>query len=750
MRVAPQPENEEERLEVLRATGLLDTPPDPEFDGLAELAARILEVPVALVSLVDRDRQWFKARVGLKATETPRDRAFCAHAILKDEPLVVPDAHIDERFSGNPLVIGDPHVRFYAGVPLATSTGHALGTLCVIDRVPRTFEPKQLETLQVLARQVTAQAELRMRNRQLSAARDELSDLFATATDLIQSVSADGAIAFVNRSWCERLGYCEDEVVGRKFWTFFVRSEQDKCRSIFHRLLGGELLPTIETAFVTKQQARVEVEGRVSIHRRPGAAPTTFGVFRDVTDRKRWETERARFFSLSLELMAVYRSDGSFTRLNPAWERVLGYSANELAEVPPFGLLHPADVEGTKEAFQCLVHGQPTAQVDSRWRSKDGSYRWLSWTAALSGQDETIYATARDVTDRRVIEDQIRAQAELLELTHDAILIRELDGRIRLWNLGAQKIFGYSAEEALGRDAAELLATRFPRPRAELEAELRRVGRWDGVLEKVAKDGRVLSVSSRWVLSRDQRGQPELILETMSDVTHRMAVERMKSEFVSTVSHELRTPLTSILGSLRLIEAGAAGPVPDKIAALIRIAYANSERLLRLVNDLLDLERVESGHFVLSPNEVEASALVTHAIDGTRGMADQLGISFVTSVPSNLLVRADPDRIVQALTNLLSNAVKWSTRGQEVRVEVTRGSDGSVKFAVRDRGSGIPPEKLPLLFGRFQQLDGSDARPKGGTGLGLAIAKAIVEQHGGRIGVRSDVGRGTEFWFVVP
>jgi adenylate cyclase len=170
---APLPDDEAARLADLKDCAILDTPPESAYDDLTKLASHICSTPIALVSLVDSDRQWFKAKVGLDATQTPRDLAFCAHAILEPDILVVPDATADARFADNPLVVGNPNIRFYAGAPLVTALGHGLGTLCVIDREPRNLDPAQVEALRVLTRQVIAQIELRRAGRELQTAREK-------------------------------------------------------------------------------------------------------------------------------------------------------------------------------------------------------------------------------------------------------------------------------------------------------------------------------------------------------------------------------------------------------------------------------------------------------------------------------------------------------------------------------------------------------------------------------------------------
>jgi PAS domain S-box-containing protein len=233
------------------------------------------------------------------------------------------------------------------------------------------------------------------------------------------------------------------------------------------------------------------------------------------------------------------------------------------------------------------------------------------------------------------------------------------------------------------------------------------------------------------------------------DVSHRHEVERMKDEFVSVVSHELRTPLTSIRGSLGLLGGGVVGELPEQGQRMVEIATENTDRLIRLINDILDLERMESGAVGLHREDRPIAALVAEAIRVVTPVADAASVELRGDDVDDGLVSVDADRIVQTLTNLLANAVKFSPPGTAVRVSARR-SGADVVVRVADQGRGIPAEQLEAIFGRFQQVDASDSRLKGGTGLGLAISRSIVEQHGGRIWAESRPGAGSTFSFTVP
>ena len=321
------------------------------------------------------------------------------------------------------------------------------------------------------------------------------------------------------------------------------------------------------------------------------------------------------------------------------------------------------------------------------------------------------------------------------------------------WSKEALRIFGMNPE-APGPD--------FEEHKLQIHREDRSM--WLKVTEQAMQDGIPFEHQFRNILpdgtSRviDARGQCKLddsgkvvqMSGTVQDVTKRVRMEKMKSEFVSTVSHELRTPLTSIRGSLGLIVGGAVGELPPKASGLLRIAYKNSERLVALVNDILDIQKIESGRMDFHMRPIDLIALIENAMEANQAYAQQyeVALSFEKRLP-NAQVLADFDRLMQVMANLISNATKFSPRSAKVEIVLERYS-GMFRVSIRDHGSGIPKEFQPRIFEKFAQADGSDTRQKGGTGLGLSIAKAIIKRHWGTIGFVSDGGDGSTFYFDLP
>jgi PAS domain S-box-containing protein len=259
----------------------------------------------------------------------------------------------------------------------------------------------------------------------------------------------------------------------------------------------------------------------------------------------------------------------------------------------------------------------------------------------------------------------------------------------------------------------------------------------------------------KWIFARaqvfewDEEGYPLRMTGTHKDISDRKAIERMKDEFISVISHELRTPMTSVRGALGLLATGKLGALTDQGQHMLEIAINNTDRLSRLINDILDLQRIESGQFHLKYRHCNACKLCKQALDMMQDLASQQGISFSFACDATSEIWVDPDYFVQILSNLLSNAIKFSAPETIVSVEATE-SENYLRFCVRDRGRGIPPEHHDSIFERFHQVDASDSRQKGGTGLGLAICRSLVQLHNGKIWVESTVGEGSSFYFTVP
>jgi PAS domain S-box-containing protein len=349
----------------------------------------------------------------------------------------------------------------------------------------------------------------------------------------------------------------------------------------------------------------------------------------------------------------------------------------------------------------------------------------------------------------------LRMENELiLNSIADGVYVVDSSGVITMGNPAAARMLGWEAEELKGRSAHATMhhsTLRGPYPISDcpIVSILS-----DGMLQQVTdevfwrKDGTSFPVHYLAAPILDSKERVTGVAVTFRDATEQKAIERLKGEFVSTVSHELRTPLTSIRGALGLLSSGVLGPVQEKGQRMLQIAVSNTDRLVRLINDILDLERVESGKVELTFAPVDANAVMVQASEGLQAMADQAGVRLVV-VPSKETIRGDSDRIIQTLTNLLGNAIKFSLPGTTVTSSGTAGQADFV-FVVEDQGRGVPADKLETIFDRFSQVDASDSRDKGGSGLGLAICQSIVNAHGGRIWAEKKEGSGSRFLFTIP
>lgn len=349
-------------------------------------------------------------------------------------------------------------------------------------------------------------------------------------------------------------------------------------------------------------------------------------------------------------------------------------------------------------------------------------------------------------------EELYRRQEILLDSVADGICGIDLRGLVSFANPAAARLLAAEAPSLAGKTVHELLHG-FAPPSSQCDADcpLRNCNEdhlGDSGEESIFRsDGSVFPAEYALTPILDHGRFSGAVL-SFRDISQRFALDRLKDEFISTVSHELRTPLTSIRGALGLLSSGILGPVNDKATNLLRIALSNSDRLVRLINDVLDLERIQSGREPLVFRPLQLADIVRQAIDGMAPVADAAGVQLIHDA-TQVEIAADPDRLIQILTNLLSNAIKFSPPGSSISVALRPGVTG-VTLSVIDQGRGIPADKLEAIFGRFQQVDAADSRQKGGSGLGLAICRTIVQQHSGRIWAERNPVHGSTFRVFLP
>ena len=609
------------------------------------------------------------------------------------------------------------------------------------------------------------------RNRTEEALRkseERYRSLVETAKDVIFTVSVEGTFTSFNPAFETVTDWSRAEWLGKSFVPFVHPDDASLALEIFHRLLQGEMPPLSELRVLFKSGKTRVWEFTSAPQFQGETVESVLVIARDVTERKQVEAAlresetrfRAIFEGAAIGI-ALADMQGRFVRSNPALREMVGYSEEELRGMPFTNFTHPDDTAIDWNLFQELAEGKRDYyQREERCLRKDGGVVWIrltvSFTRGASGEPQFAVGMIENISERKRAEEVLQESQEryrsIIETAQDAFISIDTNGVITDWNHQAETTFGWSRAEVMRRPLAETIIP--PQYREAHSYGLQRfLTTGEGpVLNKRIEltathhDGHEFPVEvTIWPV---RRGVDYTFNAFVRDISERQAVERMKDEFVSVVSHELRTPLTSIRGALGLLTSGLVGTLPERGQRMLEIAVNNTDRLVRLINDILDIERIQSGQVTMQRQLCDAAPLLIQATEEMQAMAEKAGV--ILSMSSHSIpLWADPDRIVQTLTNLVSNAIKFSPEGGRVWLTVTRHGEEAV-FAVKDQGRGIPSDKLESVFERFQQVDASDSRKKGGTGLGLAICRSIVQQHGGRIWVESALGEGSTFYFTLP
>ncbi|MFC4070355.1 PAS domain-containing hybrid sensor histidine kinase/response regulator [Actinoplanes subglobosus] len=604
----------------------------------------------------------------------------------------------------------------------------------------------------------------------------DFSDTVLTA--LIEGVAAvapDGTVLRVNERWSEITGFPIEQAVGmRPPYPWWPPDGSEHCaRELENVLVSGR---SVEFSATLRHRDGSLLPVLASIHPISSDRHVTMLIvtYRDLTERDREQAQRRQmaeeldhFFTLSRDLMCIASRDGYFTRVNPTWTELFGWTSEEMTTRPYLTFVHPDDVNRTVAQNVSLVDGlMPTISFENRYRTRDGEYRWLDWNATPTETGEGIYAVARDVTDAKRAEQRFR---QLIFSAPDAMVITGADRIIRLVNDQTERLFGYTAADLIGRPVETLIPPRLrihhdedmrqyladPSPRRmglgrDLCA-LRRDGSEFPVEISLAPldtdEGILVSASIRDV---SERVRTEQALATARDEA--LAAAAAKSQFVAMVSHEIRTPMNGVIGLTKLLLDTPLQPVQRRYGESIR---ASAQALLAIINDILDFSKIEAGKATLAEADFDLGDLLEQVAHAGAAAARDKAIDIVGYYPPDLpaIVHGDEGRLRQVLLNLVGNAVKFTQQGEIViRVDPLGQVGGGRRrygFSVSDTGIGIDAGQITRMFEPFTQADGTISREFGGTGLGLTISRQLVELMGGTLQADSEPGVGSRFHFTV-
>lgn len=718
----PLPSNETQRLVLLREYGLLDTPPEPALDDLAELAACICEAPIALITLIDETRQWFKSRVKFDPVEAARDTSFCGHAILEPELFIVPDARLDDRFRDNPWVMGEPGIRFYAGAPLLTPDGHALGTLCVIDRKPREMHPDHQQALRILSRYVMTQFELTRRTREIESLRRAHEQMAAARRQEVSDAE---------------------------------RVQLDRTRLADAELSGRRLLETAEQSrrallSVLEDQKQIEETLRESEKR-----------FRLLFERN--PAPMLVYERTQLKLLAV----------NEAFEREYGYSQKETQALLLPDLYPPSE----KEAIVALIPQLQGHAYVGEWHHlrKDGTVVDIvaySHDIDFEGQKARI-AVIHDITERKQMEDALRLSETryrtLLETAPFPVVITRLrDGVLRYGNRRAETQFGLNREQGIGQQARDfyvdkgerdIFLERLLRETTVVDEELRLQAEddtpfWAQISAAIIEfEGEPAIFSSINDISTRKQAEDEVrqlnfaLEQRVVERTEQLQVVNRELEaFAYSVSHDLKAPLRGIDGYSRLLLDDHADDLNDEGRMFLQNIRQGTRQMAQLIEDLLAYSRIERRS--LQTDRVDLSRLVNATLAERAEEIAALQVTMTVNISAQM-VNADRDGLTMALRNLLDNALKFTRDSPKPAIEIgIRLDPGACILWVRDNGIGFDMKFHERIFEIFQRLHLADDFP--GTGIGLAIVRKALQRMGGTAWAESAPGQGATFYLGLP
>jgi PAS domain S-box-containing protein len=766
------------RLRALRAYQLLDSSEGGAYEAFTDLARQITGCSMATITLVDEDRVWYKSRAGIDVSEMPREESFSTHVVASGKPLVVHDAPSDKRFRENQLVTGEPHVRFYAGVPLVAPGSFVIGALCVFDDRTRTLTEPQLQELVMLGNALMNLLESRRR----------MLGLFdAAGADVFAIDAATHEVFFASRGASERLGYSTKELVGMPVSDVVPTLTQTVLHDIVTRGRRGEEI--VRDAYLLRHNGTsYPVELRIDVADENGRERVLAIAF-DMTERRAQEREIALLLgavNVAGDVILVYEVSAAgelvLAYANDAFARQTAYTREESIgqELSFFRKAMPDD-DGMRQVRAALESGTPTQAEIASYRKDGSTYwnqvtlhpvrtadgvvtHWISIERDITGEVERT-ATLEEEHDRLLaLTRTARRLFTTLDATNVVTTVREAIAQL----LGVEaRLLAVSEDgtcvevEQLGaadwsNSVLDPLVDKAVRQRIRVADELHaraiaysgRFGDASYVLEIRPRSGRALRNTDLFVF--------DLIAEYFSvavrnvslynEVEERrsavLELNQTKSDLITMLAHDFRGPLTSIVGFADL--TSEVGEVSDEQRDFLETIKGSAMQLSELATDTLTLSRLERNEVTLQLTETDLAELIGSVVTQQK---DRRNVEL--TVEGNAHVTGDEDRLRQVFTNLIDNAIKYTPKGPDPRVRITSNED-NVIVVIRDFGIGIPAGEISRVFDRFSRASNARKMRISGTGFGLFLAKQLVQLHGGTIAVESEEGRGSTFTVVLP
>ncbi len=586
----------------------------------------------------------------------------------------------------------------------------------------------------------------------------ELNSFFNSSFDLMSISTLDGIQIKLNPAFENILGWKIEDLLGKTLIGIMHPDDQEKMKIKMKEKLLGEDSVRTRNRILCRDGSYKIIEWNCPAIRE--GDNFFYATGRDITQAVKDQEFKERMATIvenTEDMVLTLNREGNITSWNKGAEHISGFSKEEVLG-RHVSLLFPKNFHVKLEKLLKIVHqGDNVIHYEIKGVRKNGEMRDIALTISTFKNDEgKIIGSSyigRDITEIKEMENKLKQSEErlksILENSPTAIYLQDIEGRYLMVNKKYEELFQIHSEQIKGKNFFDVL----PEEQAQIFYDHSK-----SILEKaepiqfeeIIPIGEEQHTFLSWHFPLlDNQARPYALCGILTDISERKKIEQMKNEFISTVSHELRTPLTSIRGSLGLIIGDMEENLSPNLKILFDIAINNCERLVRLINDILDIEKIESGKMIFHFKPILIKKWIEETLEANQGLQAQNNVHFqYDSEDDHLQVEGDRDRLIQVLTNLISNAAKYSPKGGTIKLRSFSLND-KVMITVQDQGPGIPESFRKKIFMKFSQVDSSDTRLKGGTGLGLSISKSIIEKHGGEIHYYSR-NNGTTFFFLLP